>query len=529
MRSLAAALGALAFVLGGCSRSGVGAAVARNAPVVLIVPYFAVVGDIRGSNSVSVYKINAATGALTLAAGSPFAAGRDPSAETLAEGRFAYVVNKGSNSVSAYEVNATTGALTPVVGSPFTVDYSAFGPNSITVDPAGKYAYVVSNAGVSAFSIDAASGALAHLRGSPFARGPSDGFGTTSIALDPGDRFAYVLNSFSNTVASYAIDPGGALKLTDRPLEAGQNSNNPGALSSASVDPKGKFLYVTNACCVYVYAIDATTGRLAPPAHVRLGLFNELSLSGFALDPNGKFAYAFDDGRLYAYTIDAATGVLKAVPGRKLALRAGTFADGVSIDPTGKFAYVFYPGDRAAAPTISAYRIDPTTGELTPVAGSPFSVQANNIDPVARWFSAGRCAAFDRLWADAAPLVKRDSGGVLFDRVTARTRGYFYDPASRFALHYPNTDSEGTFTLRVSGPPPPGVPRHELRDLHTASGIKLGTSSATVVGLLGAPKIVHGCGLQRYVYLRRREGEPTSLQFTIDKGRVTEIFEDFGG
>jgi hypothetical protein len=29
--------------------------------------------------------------------------------------------------------------------------------------------------------------------------------------------------------------------------------------------------------------------------------------------------------------------------------------------------------------------------------------------------------------------------------------------------------------------------------------------------------------------LRNRDGEPTSLEFTIDDGRVIEIFEDFGG
>jgi hypothetical protein len=68
-----------------------------------------------------------------------------------------------------------------------------------------------------------------------------------------------------------------------------------------------------------------------------------------------------------------------------------------------------------------------------------------------------------------------------------------------------------------------------LSHLHTASGIKLGSSSAEVVSLLGKPKIVNACGLQRYIYLRNREGEPTSLQFTIGNGRVTEIFEDFGG
>lgn len=128
----------------------------------LIVPYFSVVGDIRGSNSVSVYKVDPATGALALAPGSPFATGKEPTANALApRGRFAYVMNKRSSSVSAYKINPTTGALTPLAGSPFPVgDYNSSGPNGIVVDPTGEYAYVTSEVGVTAFSIDATTGAL---------------------------------------------------------------------------------------------------------------------------------------------------------------------------------------------------------------------------------------------------------------------------------------------------------------------------------------------------------------------------------
>jgi hypothetical protein len=155
---------------------------------------------------------------------------------------------------------------------------------------------------------------------------------------------------------------------------------------------------------------------------------------------------------------------------------------------------------------------------------------SNDRDRIARWFAAGRCAAFDApLVPDNAPLAKRDNDGIIFDPLTAKTRGFFYDPKSHAALAYPSTDSAGTFTLRVSVPPPIGVPRHDLGKLHTASGLRLGSTAAAVVRSLGKPKIVRACGLARYVYLRSEVGEPTSLQFTIRSGRVVEIFEDFGG
>jgi 6-phosphogluconolactonase (cycloisomerase 2 family) len=85
-------------------------------------------------------------------------------------GKFAYVANGGSNNVSAYTINAATGALTPVAGSPFTAGSV---PIEVAVDPTGKFAYV-SNDGsdnVTAYAINAATGALAPVVGSPFAAG----------------------------------------------------------------------------------------------------------------------------------------------------------------------------------------------------------------------------------------------------------------------------------------------------------------------------------------------------------------------
>ncbi len=270
MRNLPATLGGLAIVLVGCTGNGSAAPIARDTPFLLIVPYFTVVGDIRGSNSVSVYKVDPATGALALAPGSPFSAGKDPTANAFAlGGRFAYVVNKGSNNVSAYKISPTTGALTPLADSPFAVDYSSSGPNGIVVDPTGKYAYVTSDAGVTVLSINRATGALSRLSGSPFAAGRAH-FGTSAIAVEPLGRFAYVLNYFDNTISAYSIGDSGALKLMGSPLDAGQNSNDIGAFTSATVEPNRKFLYVTGSCCLYVYAIGARSGRAGDPRSLKI-------------------------------------------------------------------------------------------------------------------------------------------------------------------------------------------------------------------------------------------------------------------
>src|SRR5207244_1371960 len=71
-------------------------------------------------------------------------------------GQFVYVANGGSNDVSVYAVDAATGALKPAPGSPFTAGVA---PAGVAVDRASKFAYVANGGSndVSAYTIDAAT------------------------------------------------------------------------------------------------------------------------------------------------------------------------------------------------------------------------------------------------------------------------------------------------------------------------------------------------------------------------------------
>src|SRR5699024_9363203 len=60
--------------------------------------------------------------------------------------KFLMVPNVGSNNVSVYSINASTGALTNVAGSPFAAGHAA--PSLGAVDPAGKY-FIVTGRGAS--------------------------------------------------------------------------------------------------------------------------------------------------------------------------------------------------------------------------------------------------------------------------------------------------------------------------------------------------------------------------------------------
>jgi len=83
---------------------------------------------------------------------------------------FAYVANNASDNVSAYTIDATTGVLSEVAGSPFAAGTD---PSSVSVDPSGKFAYVANaqSASVSAYSINTTTGVLSEVPGSPFDAG----------------------------------------------------------------------------------------------------------------------------------------------------------------------------------------------------------------------------------------------------------------------------------------------------------------------------------------------------------------------
>src|SRR5258708_22357174 len=151
-------------------------------------------------------------------------------------GLFSVVENRGSN-VSAYSIDGTRGALTEIAGSPFSVAPGSY-PQSVTVDPAGRFAYVANQVSfplpgnVPAFAIDGTTGALTPVAGSPFLAGTRP----SSVAVDPTGPFAYVANFSSNHVSAYTIaGTTGALTPMVRPPFPARSASPP----AATVAPPG--------------------------------------------------------------------------------------------------------------------------------------------------------------------------------------------------------------------------------------------------------------------------------------------------
>jgi 6-phosphogluconolactonase len=184
-------------------------------------------------------------------------------------------------------------------------------------------------------------------------------------------QFVYVTNEGDSTVSGYTIDPstGALTPIVGSPFaaDAGPFSGP----SSMAVDPSGRFAYVGNSGLGNVsgYAINPSTGALTSIVGSPFagGPF-ELELRSMTVDPSGKFAYVANDvnfNNVLGYMINPSTGALTPITGSPFTV--GSLTDFVAVDPSGRFAYV---ADEDG--TVAGQTIDPSIGALTPIAGSPF-------------------------------------------------------------------------------------------------------------------------------------------------------------
>ena len=345
----------------------------------------------RGTNDVSAYTIGV-NGTLTqiacsvgcsVAIAGNFQAGISPWSVTIdPSGKFAYVANSGSNDVSAYSINPDgtltqilCGAVSPCAfnGLNYLDTFQAGNsPQSITVDPTGKFAYVansfngVNGNSISAYSITS-TGKLTRIDADPNTAGIQDflaGTSPWSVTVDPTGKFAYVANSFNggltgNSVITYAINPSSGMLTTIGFISSGGTQPQ-----SVTVHPSGKFAYVTNYLSggVTGYSIGST-GVLATLTQPVGGWATGTNPFGVTIDPSGKFAYVANQGSndvsTYGINPDGTFTILRTIAGRSGNL-AMAMTKGTAVTYTPKFAYVA----NQTSSNISTYSIG-STGALT--------------------------------------------------------------------------------------------------------------------------------------------------------------------
>jgi 6-phosphogluconolactonase len=374
-------------------------------------------------------------------AGSRLALSNSGTTVTIAPGLNGRVSNlfAGLASGASYEVTVATQPTTPsqtcviangtgTVTSSDVVDISV----TCTTTPA-SYLLAQNTLGAKAYCItpavmDSTSGALSAASGAPLCGSPKDPSGLFlpgllgSLAVDPQGKFLYMtvpngqigyfaqltmdhdsgavsLLHVANVVEAGTVemDPAGrflfetSLSLGGGPGSIGSNKIDPasGALTfaggmdfadsvpySVTADPLGRYVFVAysdatlNSTVVEALGLDSATGapsHIAPPAAVTGGA------GAIAIHPSGKFLYVASQqsSSVVAFNVDPKSGTLTPVPGSPFAVingaNTGDISD-VAVDPSGNYLYV----TDYSTSTIDAFAIDRNSGRLSAINGSPF-------------------------------------------------------------------------------------------------------------------------------------------------------------
>ena len=309
--------------------------------------------------------------------------------------KFLYVTNPTASSVSGYTINASTGALTAIAGSPFATEPN---PRYVTAEPTGKYVYVTTLGNstnppqVSGFSLNATSGALTKLANSPYPLSATSPPSPSSLAINtpalhPSGLFGYLSIPIPNATvygAALSLSTGDLSEIASFPISYGFDGQTP------VIDSTGKDLYLPSDASagssgrITGYQIGLTSGVLTPNGTpVSTGGDNPIA----ALTPDGFFLIVANQASNTLVSMERDTGGVLRLVGSPVATGGapGTRPGVFTYDGLGSILYLSLAAPVGApsppAPLLAAFNVDLNFGELSPLAGSPYSSNGATLSP----------------------------------------------------------------------------------------------------------------------------------------------------
>ncbi len=317
------------------------------------------INDNAAGNQIYGFSVDETTGALTALANFPVATGFNGGGSTNLEmitidklNKRLYVVNRGSNNISAYSVNDATGALTALPFSPIT---GIVNERVVKVHPSGS-PLIVGGDDVASFVITATSATPA--AGSPYPAGTNvQPLGAT---FSRDGNYFYTGGNLGNFYAGFAVNSstGVLTTLAGSPYDSGNQTPNP-----TTTDASGR-LFVINSRQAQTRVYTTASGV---PTQVTGSPFAN-GLSSFAskgeIHPNGNFLMLGDrtGNRVGVYQISGAGAAttLTAVTGSPFAT-GGTSSLTLTFNESGGFLFV----GNGTSRNISTFTVNAATGELS--------------------------------------------------------------------------------------------------------------------------------------------------------------------
>lgn len=312
-------------------------------PVGLAAQGFIYTNNDTKPNSISAYYFGL-DGSQSQVSGQPFATGGDGSGggfyssnRIIVVNNFLYASNSGSDTVSAYSIDTASGFLTPVPGSPFSTaalnDPSQSGI-SLAATPDGKYLFAGSTgydanfnpAPITIFSIDPTTGALTITNKATVPAGGA----MSSMKVSPDGNYLLVVIPGSSEIAVLAIHgPGNLHEVHNSPYALSS-----GPATSVDINCAGNLVFAGGSTG-NIYAFNFSHGGLSPVAGSPYSA-GVVSNRVVALSKDDKTLYSSNqsDNTVTAFTVGT-NGAL-TVPG-------------TSVNAAGTTGILPYPGGLAVS------------------------------------------------------------------------------------------------------------------------------------------------------------------------------------
>lgn len=272
--------------------------------------------------------------------------------------------NRGSKGIYVFQFDRGQGKLEEIQ----TVT-DGKNPSFLALHPNGKYLYAVNEIGagvVMSFKIDPQTGFLTKMN-----EQSSAGGGPTHISVDPKGRFVYVSNYGGGSLAIYPVNKDGSLEKASDIIQHTGSGTDPvrqktPKTHSTFPSANGKFIYTSNLGLdkIMVYRVQKS-GKFMTGLSPFVSSMPGSGPRHLALHPNGKFAYSGEEisSMVASYKVNKKTGAL--TPLERLPMLPPTFtgtnsAGDIHISPDGKFLYASNRGHES----LVIYEINKSTGKL---------------------------------------------------------------------------------------------------------------------------------------------------------------------
>lgn len=316
---------------------------------------------------------------------------------------------KGSEGIYLYRLDRTTGALHPV-----GLARDMENPSYLAIHPTGRFLYAVNEleeGALSAYRLDRAAERLERI-----GQQPSLGAHPCYVSIDAAGRYAYVVNYTGGSVTVLPIVEDGSLGAPSDSVQhrgAGPNPDRQERAHPHSVVPDptgGRFVFVPDLGIdrVFCYRLDGEPGALLPNELASTQVQPGAGPRHLLFHPSARFAYLVNElaSTVTAFAYEPERGGLEPLQTVSTLppdfTGANTGAD-IQVHPSGRFLYASNRGHDS----IAIFAVDPETGRLTPAGHQPTHGKIPRnicLDPGGDYLLAAN------QWSDSVTTFRIDGG-----------------------------------------------------------------------------------------------------------------------